>query len=140
MIGIDTQVLLRWLLDDDAAQGARLDTRLSTLPGAAGQVHRADVVLADASWTLASVYRQSEAELLKALRGLRRLRRLRRLFAEPIVAFELRAAVQAAVDAFESAHCGFAEGLIVAKNQALSCTGTVSFARRMGRLTGESLL
>ena len=131
MIGIDTNVLLRLLLDDDAAQGARLDAWLNTLPAAAGQVHLADVVLAEASWTLASVYRQPKAELLKALRG---------LLTEPIFAFEHRAAVQAAVDAFESAQCGFADCLIVAKNQALSCTGTVSFDQRMGRLTGVSLL
>ena len=131
MIGIDTHVLLRLLLDDDAAQGARLDAWLSTLPAAAGQVHLADVVLAESIWTLASVYRQPKAELLKALRG---------LLTEPIFAFEHRAAVQAAVDAFESASCGFADCLIVAKNQALSCTGTVSFDQRMGRLTGVSLL
>lgn len=131
MIGIDTNVLLRLLLDDDTAQRARLDAWLSTLPAAAGQVHLADVVLAEASWTLASVYRQPKSELLKALRA---------LLAEPMFAFEHRAAVQHAVDAFESAGCGFADCLIVAKNQALRCSGTVTFDQRMGRLAGVSLL
>ena len=131
MIGIDTNVLLRLLLDDDAAQGARLDAWLSTLPAAAGQVHVADVVLAEASWTLASVYRQPKPELLKALRA---------LLAEPMFAFEQRAALQAAVDAFESAGCAFADCLIVAKHQALHCASTVSFDQRLGRLAGVSLL
>ena len=131
MIGIDTNVLLRLLLDDAAAQAARLEAWLGNLPAAAGQVHVADVVLAEASWTLASVYRQPKPELLKALRA---------LLAEPMFAFEHRAAVAAAVDAFESAGCGFADCLIVAKNQALRCTGTVTFDHRMGRLAGVSLL
>ena len=91
----------------------------------------ADVVLAEASWTLVSVYRQPKSELLKALRA---------LLAEPMFAFEHRAAVQAAADAFESADCGFADCLIVAKNQALRCTGTVSFDHRRGCLAGVSLL
>jgi predicted nucleic-acid-binding protein len=131
MIGIDANVLLRLLLDDDTAQRAQMDAWMSTLPATAGQVHVADVVLAEASWTLASVYRQPKPELLKALRA---------LLAEPMFAFEHRAAVQAAVDAFESAGCGFADCLIVAKNQALRCTGTVSFDQRLGRLAGVSLL
>ena len=68
-------------------------------------------------WTLASVYRQPKPELLKALRA---------LLVEPMFAFEHRAAVQAAVDAFEAAGCGFADCLIVAKNQALRCTSAGS--------------
>ena len=131
MIGIDTNVLLRLLLDDDAAQAARLDAWLGTLPAAASQLHVADVVLAEALWTLASVYCQPKPELLKALRA---------LLAEPMFAFEHRAAVQAAVDAFESAGCGFADCLILAKNQALRCTGMVTFDQRMARLAGVSLL
>ena len=79
---------------------------------------------------MASVYRQPKPELLKALRA---------LLAEPMFAFEHRAAVQAAVDAFEAAGCGFADCLIVAKNQALRCTSTVTFDQRMGRLPGVSL-
>ena len=94
-------------------------------------MHVADVVLAEASWTLASVYRQPKAELLKALRA---------LLAEPMFAFEHRAAVQAAADSFEAAGCGFAGCLIVAKNQALQCTGTVTFDLRMGHLPGVGLL
>ena len=65
---------------------------------------------------------------------------MRALLAEPMFAFEHRAAVQAAADAFESADCGFADCLIVAKNQALRCTGTVSFDQRRGCLAGLSLL
>ena len=131
MIGVDTSVLLRLLLDDDAAQAARLEAWLGSLPAAAVQVHVADVVLAEASRTLASVYRQPKPELLKALRA---------LLAEPMFTFEHRAAVAAAVDAFESAGCGFADCLIAAKNQAMRCSGTVSFDQRLGRLAGVSLL
>ena len=49
MIGIDTNVLVRLLLDDDPAQSARIDTWLASLPATVGQVHIADVVLAEAT-------------------------------------------------------------------------------------------
>ena len=86
MIGIDTKVLLRLLLDDDASQSTGLDAWLNTLPAMAGQVHVVDVVLTEASWTLASVYRLPKPDLLKALRA---------LLAEPMFASEHRAAVAA---------------------------------------------
>lgn len=127
MIGIDTNVLLRLLLDDDPAQGARIAAWLSALPAAAGEVHVSDVVLAETTWTLASAYRQPKSELLKALLA---------LLAEPMFGFENRGAVAAAVAAFETAACGFSDCLIVAKNQALGCASTVTFDLRMQGLAG----
>ena len=131
MIGIDTNVLVRLLLDDDPAQSARIDTWLASLPATVGQVHIADVVLAAATWTLASAYQQPKPELLKALRA---------LLAEPMFNFENRAAVTAAADQFQAATCGFPDCLIVAKNQAMGCEATVTFDKRLRRLGGVALL
>jgi len=131
MIGIDTNVLLRLLLDDDPAQAARIDAWLSGLPAAAGEVHISDVVLAETTWTLASAYRQPKAEILKALQA---------LLAEPMFGFENRGAVAAAVTTFETAACGFSDCLIVAKNHALGCASTVTFDLRMQGLPGAESL
>lgn len=131
MIGIDTNVLLRLLLDDEPAQSARIEAWLASVPAAAGQIHIADVVLAETAWTLASAYRQSKAELVKGLRA---------LLAEPVFSFEDRAAVEAAVAAFAAAASGFPDCLIVAKNQSLGCAATVTFDKRMRRLPGVTLL
>ena len=131
MIGIDTNVLLRLLLNDEPQQAARIDGWLAGLPAIAGQVHIADVVLAETTWTLASVYRQPKAELLKALQA---------LLDEPMFGFENRPAVAAALAAFEAAACGFADCLILAKNRAMGCAATVTFDQRMQPLDGAVAL
>lgn len=127
MIGIDTNVLLRLLLDDEPAQAARIEAWLAGLPQTSGQVHIADVVLAEATWVLASAYQQPKAKLLTALQA---------LLDEPMFNFEDRQSLTAAVLAFKSASCGFSDCLIVAKNAALGCAATVTFDKRMLALTG----
>lgn len=127
MIGIDTNVLLRLLLDDEPAQAARIETWLAGLPQTASQVHIADGVLAEATWVLASVYQQPKAMLLTALQA---------LLDEPMFNFEDRQALAAAVQAFKTASCGFSDCLIVAKNLALGCASTVTFDEHMQSLTG----
>ncbi len=131
MIGIDTNVLLRLLLDDEPAQAERVDALLAAHSAAAGSVHVADVVLAETMWTLVAVFEQPKAALVKALSSLLR---------EPVFAFENRNAVAAALAVFERATCGFSDCLIVAKNQALGCEFTATFDKRMRRLEGVRLL
>ena len=131
MIGIDTNLLLRLLLDDDAAQSARIDAWLATLPATAGQVHIANVVLAETVWTLSSAYKQPKTALLTALQA---------LHDEPMFSFENRAAVAAAMDTFAVAACGFSDCLMVASNLAAGCQATVTFDKTMQALPGvESL-
>ena len=127
MIGIDTNVLLRLLLDDEPAQAARIEAWLAGLPRTASQVHIADGVLAEATWALASVYQQPKAMQLTALQA---------LLDEPMFNFEDRQALATAVQAFKTASCGFSDCLIVAKNLALGCASTVTFDKRMQSLTG----
>ena len=120
MIGIDTNILLRLLLDDDRAQGARIETLFGAHVQASGSALIADVVLAEAVWTLGSVYKQPKAALLTALRA---------LLAEPAYAFESRAAVESAVRHYATSRAGFADCLIVAKNSLAGCEFTASFDR-----------
>ena len=90
-------------------------------------MHIADVVLAEATWALASVYQQPKAMLLTALQA---------LLDEPMFNFEDRQALAAAVLAFKTASCGSSDCLIVAKNLALGCTSTVTFDKCMRSLRG----
>ncbi len=131
MIGIDTNVLLRLLLDDDAAQSRRIDALLAAHGTQAGAVHVADAVLAETLWTLVSVYQQPKPALVEALTS---------LLHEPVFGFEDRAAVATALAAFEHATCGFSDCLIAAKNSAWGCEFTASFDKRMRRLQGVRVL
>lgn len=131
MIGIDTNVLLRLLLDDDAAQGAKITHLFESYAQAPGSARIADVVLAEAMWTLGSVYRQPKAALVRALRA---------LLEQPAYAFEDRAAVEQALDAFAAGRAGFSDCLIIAKNAAAGCTFTATFDRAMRGVPGAQVL
>lgn len=130
MIGLDTNVLLRLWLNDDEAQGRRVEALIAEHGQQIGSLLVTDVVLAEALWTLASAYEQNKAAQLLAVRS---------LLDEPAFCFEDRDAVAAAVDLFEQASCGFADCLIVARHQRLGCEFTATFDRRMGKLPGVRL-
>ena len=131
MIGLDTNVLLRLLLDDDAAQAARIDKLFDTHVQAPGSAHIADVVLAEAIWTLGSVYGQPKAALVKALEA---------LIAQPAYAFENRAAVEQALAAYAGSRAGFSDCLIVAKNAASGCSFTATFDRALRAVPAAKLI
>jgi len=131
VIGLDTNVLLRLLLDDDAAQGTRITKLFDAHVQAPGSAHIADVVLAEAMWTLGSAYQQPKAALVKALQA---------LLGQPAYAFESRAAVEQALQAYTSSRAGFSDCLIVAKNTALGCTFTATFDRALRALPAAKLI
>lgn len=129
MIGIDTNVLLRLWLDDDPAQGRRIDALLAEHGGAPGSVLVTDVVLAEAVWTLRSAFDQGRTAQLLALRS---------LLDEAAFAFEDREAVAQAVAWFEqdtmATNCGFSDCLVVAKQARHGCDFTATFDRGMRQL------
>ena len=98
MIGLDTDVVLRLLLNDDLAQNGRVDEHGQT----AGALLVSDVVLAEVFRTLRSAYAQDKKALLLALHG---------LLDEPSIAFESRDAVQSAVEQFAHSKCEFVDCL-----------------------------
>ena len=113
MIAVDTNVLLRYLLQDDESQAARAEVVFE----AGETVLITDVVLAETVWTLAGRrYRLTEAELAGTLE---------RLFSDPYIRFEDDRAVWRALQAFRGAasadetgsarSVGFADALIVYK-------------------------
>ncbi len=131
MIGIDTNVLLRLWLNDDAAQGRRIDALLASHGMAAGAVLVTDVVLAEATWTLKTVFAQDKAAQLLAVRS---------LLQEPAFAFEDREAIEAAAALFAAGNAGFSDCLVVAKHAKASCEFTATFDRAMRKLPNVKLL
>ena len=131
MIGIDTNILLRLWLNDDAAQNKRIDTLLATHGSLPGSLLVTDVVLVEAVWTLKSAFEQDRHAQLIAVRS---------LLHEIAFAFEDRDAVAAALSLFEAGSCGFADCLVVAKHARHGCDFTATFDRGMRKLPGVSVL
>jgi predicted nucleic-acid-binding protein len=122
VIGIDTNVLLRLLLDDDPSQVRRARQAASSAEAAGRPLFVNDVVLAETVWTLGSRYDATKGELIETLRSLLDNARL---------AFENRAVLSAAVLGFERSNAGFADCLIIAKNAAAGCDHTATFDRAL---------
>jgi predicted nucleic-acid-binding protein len=125
MIGIDTNILLRLWLDDDPAQGRRIDALLAEHGRAPGSLLVTDVVLVEAVWTLRSAFEQDKQAQLKAIRS---------LLEETAFAFEDREVIASAVSLFEGSSCGFADCLIVARHARNGCEFTATLDRAMRNL------
>ena len=131
MIGIDTNILLRLWLNDDPAQNRRIDTLLAAQGGMPGSLLVTDVVLAEAVWTLKAAFDQDKNAQSIAVRS---------LLEETAFAFEDREAVSAALSLFQSASCGFADCLVVAKHARQGCDFTATFDRGMCKLPGVKVI
>ena len=131
MIGLDTNVLLRLLLDDHRGQNATVKHELETAALAGSAILVNDIVLAETVWTLARTYGTAKTELLAALHA---------LVETATFQFESRARMLQALELFEDAGADFADCLIVAKNTALGCTTTLTFDKGMRALPGVRIL
>lgn len=131
MIAVDTNVLLRYLLNDDAAQA---DTAASLIKGG-DTVLITDVVLAETLWTLSGKkYRLNKDQLAGVVHA---------LFEEPNVRFEEGAAVWMALnDYLESDGADFADALIINKARAVAkaqggpFSGSYTFDKAAQKLQG----
>ena len=131
MIGLDTNILLRLWVDDDPAQGRRVEALLSEHGKTPGSLLVTDVVLVEALWTLRTAYGQDKATELLVLRS---------MLDEAAFAFEDRDAVAAAVDLFGTQTCGFSDCLVAVKHAAHRCDFTATFDRGMRQLPGVRLI
>jgi predicted nucleic-acid-binding protein len=117
LIGIDTNVLIRWNLDDrfdpDQAKAVR-----ESLDGLTDLIYINPVVLAESIWVIGNVYRvdrQNQARFLHSL------------LSHPRIVLGERSVVQSAVAGFEQGGPGFADHLIGALNEDAGCRTTLTF-------------
>jgi len=122
VIGIDTNVLLRLLLDDDPPQARRARHVASSAEAAGQPLFVNDVVLTETIRTLGSRYDATKSELIDTLRSLLDNARL---------TFENRSVLSEALAGFERSSAGFADCLIIAKNAAAGCEHTATFDRAL---------
>ena len=133
MIGLDTNVLIRYLTQDDALQSAAanrlVDEELSQHnPGFISQV-----VLVEMCWVLKRLYGASEGELVETVADLLANSKFR-LENEPVI--------QAAVQRMRNrkSKVGWTDQLIAQIATAAGCSHTVSFDRSAVRSAGMKLL
>jgi predicted nucleic-acid-binding protein len=130
MTGLDTNVLIRYIVRDDQAQTERVDSLLQEFtPETPGFISL--VALAEFSWVLRSYYHMPKAQLIVCIERLLNSRNL---------ILESNAAVRQALVKFASARCDFADCLIERSGFLLGCTRTFTFDTIAAKSTEMILL
>ena len=127
MIGLDTNVLVRFLVRDDEAQfeRARRLIRRETSTGEAVMISL--IVVLETEWVLRSRYHLTKDEILTAFSGLLDAAELQ---------FEDEASLEQALYLWKDSTAQMADCLIGARHWALDCRATASFDSDALRLPG----
>lgn len=130
MTGLDTNVLVRFLVQDDAAQAkAALDLMATFTEAEPGFICRE--VLIELVWVLERAYELPRPDVSQVLDGLMEAREL---------VIEAADRVAIAVDRYRKGGPGFADQMIALAGQGAGCQATVTFDRKAAVLPGMSLL
>jgi predicted nucleic-acid-binding protein len=127
MIGLDTNVLVRFLVRDDEAQYERARRLIRREAQAGEPVCISLVVLLETEWVLRSRYHLSKAEILGTFSD---------LLSAVDLTFEDEAAVEEALFVWQDATAQFADCLIGARYRALGSSATATFDAGALKLPG----
>ena len=122
MIGLDTNVLVRYLTQDDAAQARLVNARIESLVADDERAFVGRIVLCELAWVLAGPYRFDRKAVANAIERI-----------AETAQFELdaRDAVYRALDEFRRGPADFADYLIGRTNQEVGCEITVTLDRKL---------
>ena len=131
MIGIDTNILLRWLIAPDEwdigsskAEVALVDKLLSS---AGTEFFVNTIVVAETTWILEQKLKLDRATICDVVDRL--------LYSSNIVVSEANAVSQAR-QVYEDSNIGFADCLIARINTEAGCSHTLTFDKKAARLAG----
>ena len=131
MIAIDTNVLVRLFINDDAAQAKRAGALFDECADQDDSLWIADIVLIELVWALDRSYSRPREEIVKALRA---------LAGNATVLLESSDCLSAAMALYAEGPAGFADCLLAVKAERAGCEALRSFDRKMRGLPGVKLL
>ena len=130
MLGIDTNVLVRFLVRDDERQFAKAHSQIQREVRDGGVVVSLLVQL-EAEWVLRSRYGLKKSEIAAVLSGLLEASNIR---------IEDESSVEEALDVWSSSAADFTDCLIGSHNRRLGCRATTTFDITASKLPGFVLL
>lgn len=131
MIALDTNVLVRLLVGDDADQFAKAVAVLERATDAEEPCLLSDAVLCETAWVLASRYGAGHAEILAAMSE---------LAADGRYAFDDPEALTETLRAFEDGRADFSDYLIGASARRRGARTTYTFDRKLEKDEGFTCL
>jgi predicted nucleic-acid-binding protein len=130
MIGLDTNLLVRYLTQDDAAQAKQAARIIDAAIEADEDLYLNHIVVCELTWVLSRAYGYAKDELLGVLE---------KILAAGQFAFEDKDSLWRALEAFRSSSADFADGLIGVKNSTAGCRTTVTLDRAAAGLGNFTL-
>lgn len=131
MIGLDTNVLVRYIVQDDPEQSAAVTRLIEDRCTTRSPGYVSVPVLMELLWVLTSAYGHEKAAVIPVVRQLLRTAEF---------AVEDRQTVWSALREFAAGSADFADYLIAHRNHAHGCTRTYTFDRRAARGSHFALL
>lgn len=122
MIALDTNVLVRFLVEDDEQQSRRATRLIERAIEGDEQLFISDIVMCETVWVLSSAYRFSRAEIVQALSGLLRAR---------AAVFTSGDRLARALDAYAKGKGDFADYLIREHARAAGADTVATFDRSL---------
>ncbi len=120
MIGLDTNVLVRYLVQDDPAQSRKANELIAAAAAAGERLHVDVVVVCELVWVLLAAYRLDRITVADALD---------KMLDEFQLSFDDRDLVRSALTDFRRGPGDFADYLIGARARRAGCSHTVTFDR-----------
>lgn len=127
MLGLDTNVLIRYLTQDDRRQYEKARRLIHREAGKGEPLLVNLLVLLEIEWVLRSRYGLSKAEILAAFAA---------LLEAADLTFEDETSVEYALYSWKDSAADFADCLIQARNRRLGCRATATFDGQALRLGG----
>ena len=131
MKALDTNVVVRYLVQDDPAQGRKAAAYIEEAAAAGEQVLIGNIVLCELVWVLDSAYGYAKSEIQGAIE---------KLLQSGTFQFEAKDIVWAALEEYRATRVDFADCLIGRAHRALGCEPTATFDASLRKLTTFHLL
>jgi predicted nucleic-acid-binding protein len=130
VIGLDSNLLVRYLTQDDPAQSKKATQVVEAALQSGEALYLNHVVLCETYWVLARAYDYERGELVAAIEA---------MLSAAQFEFEDKNSAWQALAAFRQSGADFADCLIGVKNVNAGCTVTLTFDKRAGALPQFSL-
>jgi predicted nucleic-acid-binding protein len=131
VIGLDTNVIVRYLAQDDVRQAAIATRLIEGSLSAEARGFVSIVTLAEIVWVMSSNYRAARAAVADIVEG---------LLTAPQLAIEKADVIWRALRAFRESKADFSDAVIVELGRDTGCTKTVTFDRNAAAHPGFEML
>jgi predicted nucleic-acid-binding protein len=124
VIGVDTNVLVRYLTQDDPVQARKVDTFVATAIERGDRLQVDDIVLCELVWVLRAAYRFGKPVIVTALD---------KVMSTGIFAFDDRELLRSALNDYRNGPGDFSDYVIGRRNLRAGCEHTVTFDRPLNK-------